>query len=421
MGRRIETIAALQIGGAVWLDIFRWNTFGGTQKLFWPFALVVWLVPFAWLLRSPDAFGAVRRLPMMTLVLWSVWYLVAANWSAEIKPSFGYALGTVSTTLAASWYAGTFGWSRLMQVVARTIAVFCVLGLVYRLASGPFFGPEHRFFGIGVNPTDTGRSAGVMVLAGVAGWSGQRRAQAPYVLLGLLVVSLAVAKTALVGLLFALFYIAYRSGGWARRLRLTALAAAGVLAAGIFVGSLTGTPTEDLPSSGPVNTRSILTFTGRTEVWRDTLRFFWHQPIVGNGTGSASTLYEQLISTGRLSWNVTTAHNLWFQSLMEHGLIGTALLVITAVTLFTGCRRRPNHARDALLMWLLVSSMTEALIQYPGLALLLLAGAAGMLTYPRPADISSVFAAQTAAGRRSDPETPEQGTTSSVLTIARLR
>lgn len=405
MSRRFEAIAALQIAGAVWLDIFRWDTFGGVHALFWPFAFAVWLAPFYWLVRSPDAFGAIRRLPMATLALWSVWYLIAANWSNDLKPSFGYALGTLSTTLAASWYAGTFGWPRLMRVVAWTIAVFCVLGLVYRLGVGPFFGPEHRFVGIGINPTDTGRTAGLMALAGVAGWKGRRRYQVAFALFGLMVVTLAVAKTALIGLAFALFYIAYRSGGWATRLRLTAFAAFGFLGASLFVAKLLGGPTEDAPSSGPVNTRSILTFTGRTEVWRDALMFFWHHPITGNGTGSASLLFEQLISTGRLSWNVTTAHNLWFQSLMEHGLIGTGLLLATAVTLFTRCRRQPDHPRDALLMWLLVSSMTEALVQYPGLPLVVIAGAAGMLTYPRPADISVVFAEQpTPAGPRSVPD-----------------
>ena len=113
--RRLETVASLQIAGAVWCDVYRWDTLAFTEILRWPVSAAVWLAPFLWLLRSPDTFGAVRRLPMASLTLWAVWYLVAVNWSNDFPPALGFSLGVLSTTLAAAFFVGTFGWEKLAR------------------------------------------------------------------------------------------------------------------------------------------------------------------------------------------------------------------------------------------------------------------------------------------------------------------
>jgi O-antigen ligase len=388
--RRLETVASLQIAGAVWCDVYRWDTLAFTEILRWPVSAAVWLAPFLWLLRSPDTFGAVRRLPMASLTLWSVWYLVAVNWSNDFPPALGFSLGVLSTTLAASFFVGTFGWEKLARVVAITIAVFAVAGVFYRAVNGDFFGDHGRFYGIGIGPTATGGHAVVLALTGIAGFRGQRRFQVVFVALGMFVAGVAVAKTAMIGLSVGLLYVAYWAMGRTGRLRILMMVTGLVGGAGVFATIIGGKPTD--PAAGPLSTSSALTVTGRTEVWAATKDFILQRPIAGWGTGSSTILYGHLIGDGWLHWHVTTAHNLWLQSLLEHGLIGCGLLIATTVTLFIGCRRRPLPARDAILIWLLLNSLTEPLVQYPGLPLVLIAGVAGMLTYPRPRDISVIFA-----------------------------
>ncbi len=389
MSRRFETIAALQIAGAVWLDIYKWETIPSLTPLRWPFSAIVWLTPFAWLLRSPDVFGAVRRLPLATLALWGTWYLIAVNWSNAIPSSAAYALGVVSTILAAAWFAGAFGWERLAQVVAVTIAVFALGGLFYRGATGQFLADSHRFVGIGNNPTDTGRHVATMALCGLAGFRGRRGWQAGIFALGVLIAGVAVAKTAMVGLAICLVYLAYRTTGRVGRLRILVMIAALAAVAGTFIAILSGERSD--AAAGPLSTRSTLTVTGRTDVWRTTAELAGHHLMAGSGTGSSTLIYAEVIADGWLQWEVTTAHNLWLQTLLEHGIIGLGLAVATAGSLAARCRRAPHHLRDAVLIWLLLNSATEALIQYPGLPLVIIAAAAGMFTSPRPQDISVVY------------------------------
>ncbi|MGH1490451.1 MAG: O-antigen ligase family protein [Acidimicrobiales bacterium] len=378
MNRNLPTIASLQLAGLVWLSVFHWAAVPALTPLRWPVSALVWALPFLWLFRSPEAAKNIKRLPLATLVLWAVWYFVAINWSLDQQPAIAISLGVFSVVLAGSFYAGTFGWERFAKVVAMTLAAFLVAGLAYRVVSGPMFNAQGRHTGIAPNPTDIGRYGAIMALAGISGFKGNRRVQLGFLMGGVLIVVLAVAKTAMIGLGASLIVLAYRTIGRNARTAMTAGLAVGLIVVStLIIGSIDA----DVQTSGELLDESALTLTGRTEIWSLAWEAIQVKPIVGHGTNSSGILFEELSRGGQLSWQITNAHNLWLQSILEHGILGVLLLVATFGAIVLRIRSRFDPTRDSLLVMLTINSMTEALVQYPELTLVVLAGVAGALSY----------------------------------------
>ncbi len=388
MTRNLPTIASLQLAASVWLSVFHWEAVPAVTPIRWPLSALVWFMPFLWLLRSPEAAKNVKRLPLAALFLWAVWYFVASNWSLDQQPAIAASLGVFSVVLAGSFYAGTFGWERFAKVVAATLAAFVLAGLAYRLVVGPLFNAQGRHTGIGPNPTDMGRYGAVLALAGISGFKGNRRVQLGFLVGGGLVIAAAVAKTAMIGLGVALIVLIYRTIGRSARTALTAGLAVGLVAVSAFV--IAGIDT-DVAVNGELQDESALTLTGRTEIWPLAWDAIQAKPIVGHGTNSSGPLFNQLSSGGQLSWEITNAHNLWLQSLIEHGILGALLLAATFGAIALRIRSRFDPTRDSLLVMLAINSMTEALVQYPELTLVVLAGVAGALSYEAPPEPTAAY------------------------------
>ncbi len=364
------------------LGLYEWTNIEATLPFRWPVSGIIWLVPFLWLLRSPGLAIDARKLPLAPLLTWCCWYLIATNWSAEQRPAIAFCLGLLTTVLAGYWFTATYGWQRFARIAAFTIGLFLVVGLLYRMAAGPLL-EKGRFAGIGNNPTDTGRHAAMMVVLGWGAFVGRRQWQALFILGGVGFAAFAIAKTALVGLVAAGAYLAYRSSSRYEKSRLLAAGAASFVILVAAIGLSTGAAEPSLAEDG---TSSALTLTGRSLVWEHTLEEIRGRPIVGHGTGSSRSIFGAMITDGDLSWRVTNAHNLWLQSQLEHGILGISLLIAFFVSLVSRCRKRPEPSRDALLILLAVNSMTEVLVQFPSLELLMIAAAAGSVSSERLTD-----------------------------------
>ena len=71
-------------------------------------------------------------------------------------------------------------------------------------------------------------------------------------------------------------------------------------------------------------------YTGRREIWADSLRLIADAPLLGVGTGSYSEAYK-LVKSSPLFASNTHAHNDLLQALVEHGLIGGPLWIAAAL------------------------------------------------------------------------------------------
>ena len=105
---------------------------------------------------------------------------------------------------------------------------------------------------------------------------------------------------------------------------------------------------------------------------------------------SSQGIFDALAADGKLSWDPGPSHNLWLNNLLQLGLVGTALLVASIAWIVRSSARAPDRYRDALLMALMVNAMTEPMLHEPAIAVLLLAGMAGSVSFaPRPARIEA--------------------------------
>lgn len=376
MNSGLRTAASVQLVGLTWLGIYDWGTIPELEWIRWPVSGLIWLSAFLWLLRSPTLPTLMMAPPLAALGLWSMWYLIAVNWSSDARPSLAFSLGMFSTVLAGSWFVATFGWDLFAKILTVTIAAFLVAGLVYA-SFGSFFNENGRFFGLGNNPTDTGRHAAMMVVLSLSAFRDQRRVRLAFLIGGLAFTALAIAKTALAGLVIVAVFLVVRRAGPIGRSALASIGAVALVAAAALALARAD---AWLTVSDEPNVATPLTLTGRTGIWNLAWDVILQRPLFGHGTGSSFIIYGELISDGRLAWKVTNSHNLWLHSAVEHGAIGLACLVVAAITIVRGARRYRDPNRDAVLVLVGVSSLTEALMQFPSLVVLIVAGAAAAVS-----------------------------------------
>lgn len=363
-----------------------------TIELHWPLfadqlGSIRWLITFAvfapaylWTTRSPTLRSAILRVPLALLLAWAGWALVSANWSSAMPLAFGLAFGLLSTVLIGAFYAGTFGWARFARIVSITIAVFFVVGAAYRIGEG-VVGSSGRFEGLAHGPTDAGRLGYVLAFTAMSGFVDRPKVRYGLAALGAVGCYAAGARTATIGLILGAGLVALRR--LPRNGIRPAVAALGL--AGLIILAFTvtiGGASIDFANRAQ-EPEEISSLTGRTEVWTAALDVGAERPIVGHGLASSNAIFDDLASGGVLSWDPGTAHNLWLNNQLQLGLVGSVLLGLAVVGLIGTAGRRPDSYRDALLLALLVNSMTEPLLHEPAVALLVLSGMAGTLCFDR--------------------------------------
>lgn len=118
------------------------------------------------------------------------------------------------------------------------------------------------------------------------------------------------------------------------------------------------------------------TLTGRTYLWGEAMRSFWKTPIAGvgymgywvQGMSDAERLWHEFYITARTGFHF---HNTFVETLVETGVIGTALMVLFFVLPLVWLVKRIVWRRDmiaacqlALLILLLVRSASEVDVLY---------------------------------------------------------
>ena len=94
--------------------------------------------------------------------------------------------------------------------------------------------------------------------------------------------------------------------------------------------------------------QDILTLNNRTYLWQALLDHFDPMQLLGNGLG-ASNLLLNTLQVGYRGVIATTPHNLFLETLYDHGIIGLSLLVLVfitlAINLFKGLRKASGEHR----------------------------------------------------------------------------
>jgi O-antigen ligase len=139
---------------------------------------------------------------------------------------------------------------------------------------------------------------------------------------GLLAIILTGSRTSLIAILLAFFVPWLMSKGLSLKpLFISAVALCGLLLIGLASGLLSRPDHLLNVLSRGGDTSEILTMTGRTELWGFVWDKIMEAPLLGHGFNTAHTVL------GRDWWGqpdaAVGAHNMWLQSLLTLGLIGT--------------------------------------------------------------------------------------------------
>jgi len=329
---------------------------------------------------------------------WPGWPSSVAPRASLVSLWFGAGVYLSAFNLAATLRA-----RRLLRfifiVIATNTLVLAVFGTIQKLsASGYYFGtvvsPNPRFFSTFIYNNHWGAfmMLGLFVSAGLLFYYARRQqgrdvwhSPLSAAIVGILIiaasapVSASRAATAMAALLVAggtahaLVKIAAarrresRSAAPAIALLLALVLAATTAVGWLSLRSINERYTET--RAALADNRSI--WSGRLELYHDTVDLFWKKPAFGWGLDSYGIAFQLIrprpLQTYRqYESSYATAHNDWLQSLAETGVVGTLLLLLGIILPLTGLPlRQLAHPLTTYPVCGLVMVLLYALIEFP--------------------------------------------------------
>jgi O-antigen ligase len=337
----------------------------------WPLRFLVTGGGLIFAIRSLALTDVLTRAALWPVNALLIWTVLGALWSVNDRvTSLISAAGLVSAWLFAMWFVTIYGWDRFAHTAGVACALFLGGGFVYGIVGGHDVAwTGGRLDGFANGPTAFGRIgafAVVLAFPFLSRTSPHRRFGALLVALGVAAVVASQARTSFIAIAVALAFIAIRRAGRGGAL----IVALGLAAIGLTLGVAAAGGRADIVSR---NNEDAGTLTGRTEIWDFSVELARERPLTGWGVSSGETVFTEAARSGEISWLAFTAHNAFLHMLVTLGVVGASLLVLVAAGFLRDASRSPSTYRDAVLLSVLVSGMTESLFDLPSLAVVLLA------------------------------------------------
>lgn len=323
--------------------------------------------------RAADLRRALGHGPSGALLLFGLWSLLSATWSATPLYTAGAAVAFLGIWVVAVSLAGALPLHRGLQAITAALLLAMALSLLM-LAVAPALaltpmdnGRVLRLSGIFGSPNNLGRAAALcLLLAALLRPLLGRREGTVWLLaalgLGGACLLLSDSRGSLIALGAGLAVLVL-----ARRLSLARvlpwLALLWVLLAAVTALLLAGPSTLGdalvalVSRSGRLS--ELTTLTGRTEIWAAVMELSAQAPLLGHGFASSREVLPAGFR-GAFGWTTTSAHNLWLQAGLTTGLIGLGLVLLAQGAWLKQVWRRPLPARDAVMVLLLVVGLIEA-------------------------------------------------------------
>jgi O-antigen ligase len=339
-GMDAQTLAKLVIwGGAFLMGVMNWDRFRAAARdskaLAWFFAFALWsLFSTVWSITPAYTFGG--GFGMVGLILF-----VAVTMEG---------VGLEKLCLPIVWACGLLTTSALaLYVVAPGMAVAMLEN-----------GTTPRLAGITGSPNNLGRTAAIALFFI---FFAVRNKQVKAFRFDIMVISLSAlaclylswSRTSLVAVVVSIAIVLLR-----KRLLLI-LSGAVVGATGLLLLLLANVDWDHLlrmvSRKGSVS--ELMTLTGRTAIWDYVWRSFLEQPLLGYGYGSTKLLIPMGFRTV-YDWTTTSSHNMFLQALVTTGVVGTFFILGALFLQFRNMVRRPHEISDALVIFVVISGLTEA-------------------------------------------------------------
>ncbi|MGO4705705.1 O-antigen ligase family protein [Microvirga sp. 2MCAF38] len=307
--------------------------------------------------------------PVISLALaYACMAFVSAMWSEVPAYSAASAFGLLAYIALACMLVVDLGedvtlrvmmWSLLAYIVCSIAAMFVVPDIAWLPPSVEE--TTWRFRGLSGHPNVLGQQVGIFIVLAVINYH-RRLISLPLfstlVLVGVLVLFAAQSRTALLAIGAAGGLIFLRQSRFGPAVAFLTVGALAVLVLAIalggpgfiksFLGSFSRTGISD----------EIFTLTGRTEIWNVALQRWAEKPLLGWGFNGTEDLIARSIRPA-FNGNAVNAHNMFLQSLLSLGFLGSipgfALLAILFARFFV----RPDLTRDLIVVYLVLNGLGE--------------------------------------------------------------
>ncbi|MBT9488960.1 MAG: O-antigen ligase family protein [Rubrivivax sp.] len=326
--------------------------------------------------RRQVVLAALRHPPCAALAALVVWSLCSALWSITPAYSAAAALALAGVWVLATVFAAGFTRRQGTAVIALALVGTLVASLVlYLLVPARALtvtegGLNLRLSGVYGSPNNLGRAAALAALLVLMSVGALRRWQGAAVLL----LALPLCATCLLmsgnrGAALALVgaWGVYLLAGRPWQLALAALTLLFSVAVLALAPELRADLAGLLSRSGRRN--EITTLTGRTDIWAAVIGLIREAPLLGHGFASTRELLPAAWWTA-YGWTTTSAHNLWLQVAVTTGFVGLALLLLGQLAWAWQALHRPQPARDAVFVFVLVIGLLESSAGGPSVNLL---------------------------------------------------
>lgn len=291
--------------------------------------------------------------------------IISSAYALTPTYSFGGAFSLLCFFVFALALINKISESQFLWTVVLTLAAFLAVGWVVYFVNPAFGtstfatydGVDLRLCGIAGQANNMGsvcaKYLGAIFLLWVRG-RGRWYVLLPLTALGIASLVASDARTAMIAVAVAIAVATL-----ARSTK--SLIAAAVVAVTAVIGSLifslhmdalgshfsrSGDPTE------------VFTLTGRLEIWEFVEQKIREQPFFGWGYNASKVLLPQHIGFSN-DLMVDTAHNMFLQSLLSVGIIGTLPIVVVMFYLFFNLLYRPYRLRDLFFVIIFISGISD--------------------------------------------------------------
>jgi exopolysaccharide production protein ExoQ len=306
---------------------------GGQLKNYIGFSLVALVGCGLVIRRSARRFSGIGLLGLLILAFLGL-CLASALWSFSPWTTTKRLVILLFCVLGAVGVAKQFSARDLCLLTLIVTTAYVAIGLGAELALGTFhpLSPEYRFAGT-MHPSGQGDHCACMCLAAILLCSSVKRGR--YLLIALAMMGgglliLTGARTPCISLLVALLAV------FSLRLSIRTQVGLGfavawsicaiVLAAHLFGGDEKGMTLLALGRPDHVGT-----LTGRTELWEELLWYIEKRPALGYGYCAFWTPDHIQEISSTLFWGVSSAHSIYLKTVLDVGLVGIALFLVTAL------------------------------------------------------------------------------------------
>jgi exopolysaccharide production protein ExoQ len=331
------------------------------------------LMLWTWRKGSRSQAPRVAQRLVGVLVVFVILAFASTAWSVDRAVTFqqSFALlfltGLVALLVRDRWADG----SRIVEDLGvaftlLTASAIVSLGLVAAGYSGAR-AFNLRVQGLYNNPNALGYLTAIAIPLGIACYLSTRR---KWYLVGVVPLSVALvgcqSRTALVSVVVGVLWLVARRGAQTSAkmtLATVALGAVLIVGAPVFAFhtpsfiSTTEARFENGGGTGLLNSRTI--------AWSDAVGLWRKQPLEGYGFQAGEALFAEDFNNGQLSFAAVVVHNSYLQVLLELGLLGLLVLLVTIVgvfvpVLFRAARGHPGSPFVGVVVTGLAVQITES-------------------------------------------------------------